>query len=590
MKVFLKSVIIIYFSVSVINADTINIDEKLVTTDIDLTINDGQGSLLLTWEVPDSVMSKEVYIYVKEFGQKEFQLLSTISANNSKFLYSNCIPDTRYFFKIKIIDVNESVYFSDIITPHFGTCLPYSGIINYDTSHISVADILYAELMRKLENQDIDIDFESIFDLIDSDLSSRHNWIETFPLVFFNSITPVIPLINDIMLESNIFENIMNTGSYYSNQLYLSPTEWERELNFEIDRVKQNWKLLYAEFPFAQDLFQTIEPIRIIGARRGIEKNITLDLFVFHPEQLDLSELFLLFEDEYIDLQSFIILDSNSFSIIVPDYWNYVDIIMDDIFIQHCPLMVDSLITYTLNGDIIPFDVHNPLKVENEKTELWLNEITWNSHKRNINVELAAKSSLQFDYFISFNDSVIWNFDPLIEFKVNYFDSSFTLSPELDFPTILSLNSMSYDGNQRTLEYIVLDSIPFAISRMPDGGDWHYSEAQTSGLSNNTIFDDYSKSMVPELFVLYQNYPNPFNGQTKISFDLIENAIISLFVSDATGRIYDKLLDSEYVNSGTYSYLWNGEGHSTGIYFVTLQAQVNEIPPTVISRKMLYLK
>ena len=106
------------------------------------------------------------------------------------------------------------------------------------------------------------------------------------------------------MLESNIFENIINTGSYYSNQLYLSPTEWERELNFEIDRVKQNWKLLYAEFPFAQDLFQTIEPIRIIGARSGIEKNITLDLFVFHPEQLDLSELFLLFEDEYIDLQN----------------------------------------------------------------------------------------------------------------------------------------------------------------------------------------------------------------------------------------------------------------------------------------------
>lgn len=125
---------------------------------------------------------------------------------------------------------------------------------------------------------------------------------------------------------------------------------------------------------------------------------------------------------------------------------------------------------------------------------------------------------------------------------------------------------------------------------MPDGGAWHYSDSQTFGLSNepNKVYD--SQELVPELFVLYQNYPNPFNGQTKISFDLLEDAVVNLYITDATGRIHDKLIDEEYKNTGIYNYLWNGDGRSTGIYFITLVAQVNEAPPAVFSRKMIYLK
>jgi len=135
-----------------------------------------------------------------------------------------------------------------------------------------------------------------------------------------------------------------------------------------------------------------------------------------------------------------------------------------------------------------------------------------------------------------------------------------------------------------------LDTLPSAISRMPDGGSWHYSDSRTLGLSNESIDNDFGQEFVPELFVLYQNYPNPFNGQTKISFDLLEDAIVNLYITDATGRIHDKLVDEEYKNSGIYNYVWDGEGRSTGIYFITLVAQINEAPPAVFSRKMIYLK
>ena len=135
-----------------------------------------------------------------------------------------------------------------------------------------------------------------------------------------------------------------------------------------------------------------------------------------------------------------------------------------------------------------------------------------------------------------------------------------------------------------------MDSIPFAISRLPDGQSWHYSNTRTLGSSNYQSNGNLSEQFVPELFILYQNYPNPFNGQTKISFDLLEDAIVNLYITDATGRIHDKLVEEEYKNSGVHNYIWDGNGRSTGIYFITLVAKINDAPPAIFSRKMIYLK
>ena len=96
--------------------------------------------------------------------------------------------------------------------------------------------------------------------------------------------------------------------------------------------------------------------------------------------------------------------------------------------------------------------------------------------------------------------------------------------------------------------------------------------------------------MVPQLFVLYQNYPNPFNGQTKITFDLLEDAKVSLFITDAKGRVQEKILEEEFYNSGMYNFMWDAENHSSGVYFITLQAEVDQFPVAVFSRKMIYLK
>ena len=149
---------------------------------------------------------------------------------------------------------------------------------------------------------------------------------------------------------------------------------------------------------------------------------------------------------------------------------------------------------------------------------------------------------------------------------------------------------MVNDSLQKSFEYIVLDTVSKFIARVNNNGPWVSTISNTLGSTNTINQNDYDSKLVPQLFVLYQNYPNPFNGQTRITFDLLEDAIVTLYVTDATGRVKDKILEEEFFNSGIYNYLWEGENLSSGIYFITLHAEVNNIQPVVFSRKMIYLK
>ena len=113
---------------------------------------------------------------------------------------------------------------------------------------------------------------------------------------------------------------------------------------------------------------------------------------------------------------------------------------------------------------------------------------------------------------------------------------------------------------------------------------YFYFENQDSIL----VLDD--KPEVPEIFALYQNYPNPFNYETTIRFDLLEEGLITLIVVDATGHEVGVLINEEYLSPGQYSFNWNGENYSSGIYFFSLKAFVGEYEVFVDSRKMIYLK
>ena len=131
---------------------------------------------------------------------------------------------------------------------------------------------------------------------------------------------------------------------------------------------------------------------------------------------------------------------------------------------------------------------------------------------------------------------------------------------------------------------------PITEGRIPDHHGWKQYSISTLGEPNDLVKTASSQLMIPEIFALYQNYPNPFNSETTISFDLLQTATISLYVNDAAGRIIHLFFEENKMNKGLYSYTWNGENFSSGLYFMTIQAQIDDYLPIIFSRKMIYLK
>ena len=95
--------------------------------------------------------------------------------------------------------------------------------------------------------------------------------------------------------------------------------------------------------------------------------------------------------------------------------------------------------------------------------------------------------------------------------------------------------------------------------------------------------------LVPQEFALHQNYPNPFNPTTTISYDLPEQAQVTLGIYDILGKQI-KTLVNQSQDAGNKIAVWNGTDNlgrqvSAGVYLYQIQA--GDFTQT---RKMLLLK
>ena len=123
--------------------------------------------------------------------------------------------------------------------------------------------------------------------------------------------------------------------------------------------------------------------------------------------------------------------------------------------------------------------------------------------------------------------------------------------------------------------------------------DGKYDVSATNGPFTLTI--DGSKlnindiDLIPETFALYANYPNPFNPTTTISYDLPEQAQVTLGIYDLLGKQI-KTLVNQSQDAGNKIAMWNGTDNlgrqvSAGVYLYQIEA--GEFSQT---RKMLLLK
>jgi len=316
-----------------------------------------------------------------------------------------------------------------------------------------------------------------------------------------------------------------------------------------------------------------------------------LSIYFFDKESINVKEVYLLSNNEYININERILLDQDLILLEIPNHWDKVHLMLDDSIMQTCMTIFDSSVFYSIKNDIIPFDSNFSFKMNQDKSSIWMNEILWNPNLKKLQLELSGKTNYDTLYSVFVNDELLWELTNSNDFHIQYIDSLFTFSQDINLPIILTLRKNNNDDDRdRIVEYITLDSISFIKNRLNGISPWIESEKATFGSNNNSNENLLEDIFLPEFFILYQNYPNPFNGETRITFDLLEDAIVSLYVIDAKGRVHDKFIDNEYITSGNYNYNWVGDSKSTGIYFFTIHVTVQNHPPTVLSRKMIYLK
>ena len=82
---------------------------------------------------------------------------------------------------------------------------------------------------------------------------------------------------------------------------------------------------------------------------------------------------------------------------------------------------------------------------------------------------------------------------------------------------------------------------------------------------------------LPTANTLWQNFPNPFNPETIISFDLLEDSVVSLVIYDVAGQVVQTLTRAQEMRAGHHQLVWNGldlngAKVSSGVYFYQLKS------------------
>lgn len=556
---------------------------------VDLSLYEGRQSFLLEWHYPDSILANTIRIYVKKSGDDKFELRSELGPESNKLLDIGCEPLTRYFYFVEIEDPFGQLFTSDHEMPVFGTCRSMDDSTRFVQEVENVADIYLIKIMEQATELNPYQGYDNVIKLLQLTTNPDKTWLENYPMQDLRNAGNLISIIDPIIQDEHLMEAVQETEFDFRNALMLNPQEWESTVEQNYVFLMDHWNKLYDSYEPALARFEEIAPIRIIGGQLQADGQKDIFIHLFHPDRVNLNETFLLSGDEYVDLRSFQVEDDLLISVRVPEDWDHAILMMGDIFIHEFPFWVDSSMSLTLDEDMVPSLDPSLIKVSRDESSLWFNELVWNPATFELHMEVAGQP--QYDYYYSFkiDNQMIWELETMPGFEIQFFDSSFIVDSMPTYPIVLSFNRQ-IENDWMPLDFIILDTVPVSIHRQPDGDSWHNTETATLGMTNDDTPNEMDAELIPEFFVLYQNYPNPFNAQTRISFDLLEDAIISLFVTDATGRVQDIFSDQEFTTAGIYNYEWSGEGRSTGIYFFTIQAQIENFQPVTLSRKMVYLK
>jgi len=91
---------------------------------------------------------------------------------------------------------------------------------------------------------------------------------------------------------------------------------------------------------------------------------------------------------------------------------------------------------------------------------------------------------------------------------------------------------------------------------------------------------------IPKQFELFQNYPNPFNPSTNIKFNVAKEGKYQLSIFNLNGEKVSTIVN-KFLQIGIYTFAFNAEKLSSGVYFYSLLNKDNKMR---LTDKMLLLK
>ena len=197
-------------------------------------------------------------------------------------------------------------------------------------------------------------------------------------------------------------------------------------------------------------------------------------------------------------------------------------------------------------------------------------------------------------------------------------EGKFLMNTDYVVPVELSNFTVNADGEKVYLKWTTkteMNNSGFEVQRLTHGTNWQ-KIAFITGVGTISEQTDYSYidkvfkggnyfyrlkqidfegsfeySNIVNIFIsvstdykLDQNYPNPFNPVTSIKFSLPRASNVSLKVYNSLGQKVSELVNTT-LEEGRYSYQWNAENFTSGIYFYKL-----ETDNFISAKKMVLIK
>ena len=572
------------------------------TKPIDLEAFSGNSSILLRWDIPEKINVKAVRLFRTQNSFSDYTLIYETSNSIERFLDDKVKGRRPYFYSVEIESYNGNIFSSIVDAPPFAKAYidqnlfpilskEENNIVNNNYTNIGeFHDQILAYIISDIIAYADSIQLNTIQHMIQYRDEPFTSWMR---YVGFESLSTFEDLLADESLHHirQQLENTLNKlGLFFNNQFLLTPNEWNGHSKLFSDYVFNRLVSIREMLVNEINILSVSPPVLPLGTWRNADDKNIARLAIIHPDQI----------------QSIVLLDGN------------YELIVDESNYQHSQVfdieLIDNMKKYELiiNGNlqkILPVNgfgyglsiddqffmledtiLGPPVKVSQPMRQFCLNEIVNMPETNQIFIELHGNDHNSNTIGLFINDRLVWEMDHFYSFDPIYADSVFMLENDISFLWI-DLKIKDDYGLWQTIDTrAVFADYEITEGRIPDHHGWKQYSISTLGEPNDLVKSAASQLMIPEIFALYQNYPNPFNSETTISFDLLQTATISLYVNDAAGRIIHLFFEENKMDKGLYNYNWNGENFSSGLYFMTIQAQIDDYLPIIFSRKMIYLK